>query len=134
MASTADVPSGPVPITRPSLSPARAQTNRRPLLMVGGAAGVVGALLALVANGLHPHPSDFRLEALLQAIAHSATWGPIHLLLIFSLVLIFGALLALTLTIDGEPAATVARFACLAAVLGGALMLEIGRASCRERV
>ncbi|MCW5850664.1 MAG: DUF4386 family protein [Anaerolineae bacterium] len=84
---------------------------------------MLGALLALVANALHPHPSDFQLEALLQAIALSAIWGPIHLVLIFSLLLIFGALLALTLTLDDEPAATVARFACLAVLLGGALML-----------
>lgn len=123
MTSTANIPSGPAPITHLARSSPQAETNRRPLLMVGGAAGVLGALLAFVANGLHPHPSDFHLEALLQAIAHSTTWGPIHLALIFSLVLIFGALLALTLTIDGEPAATVARFACLTTLLGAALIL-----------
>lgn len=123
MASTVNRPSNPVPINRLALSSTLAQTNRRLLLMVGGAAGVVGALLAFVANALHPHPNYFQLEALLQAIALSATWGPIHLVLIFSLVLILGALLALTLTLDSEPAATVARFACLATLLGGALML-----------
>ncbi len=101
----------------------RVGTGRRPLLLLGAWSGVVGALLAFVANGLHPHPTVFRLEALLQAIAISRTWGSIHLTLIFALVLIFGALVAVTLTIDDEPGGTVARFALLAALLGGALIL-----------
>jgi hypothetical protein len=79
---------------------------------------VVGALLAFVANGLHPHPTDFRLEALLQQIADSPSWGTIHLTLICAVVLILGALAAITFSIDGEPGVTVARFACLAALLG----------------
>ena len=91
--------------------------------MVGGALGMVGAGLALIANVLHPDPNEFQLEALLQQIAQSPTWGIIHLTLILALVLIFGALLALTLSIKGEPAATVARLACLATLLGGALIL-----------
>lgn len=99
------------------------ETSWRVLLRVGGASGVVGAVVAFVANSLHPHPSDFRLEALLEEIAYSTTWGPIHLTLILGLVLIFDALLAITLTIEGEPGATIARLACLATLLGGALIL-----------
>jgi hypothetical protein len=97
--------------------------SRRLLLIAGGACGVSGAVLALVTNGLHPHPSDFRLETLLQQIAQNATWSVLHLALIFSLMLILGALLVITLTTEGEAGATVARFAWLATLLGGALIL-----------
>jgi hypothetical protein len=98
-------------------------TGGRPLLIIGAWSGVVGSLLAFVANGLHPHPSDGSLEALLQDIAQNTAWGAIHLTLIVSLVLILGTLAAITLTTDGEPGATVARFACLASLVGGTLIL-----------
>lgn len=98
-------------------------TNSGLLLAVGGACGVVGAVLTFVANGLHPHPDDFHLEALLQEIAQSTTWSAIHLILIFGLLLIFGALLAVALTTEHQPAAIVARFACLATLVGGSLIL-----------
>src|SRR6266540_2265616 len=51
------------------------------------------------------------------------TSGSKLLLLIGALFLNLGALVAITFSIDGEPGATVARFACLAALLGGALIL-----------
>ncbi len=104
-------------------APSHLTSGSKLLLLIGAWSGVVGALLAFVANGLHPHPTDFRLEALLQQIADSSTWGTIHLTLLGALVLILGALVAITFSIDGEPGATVARFACLAALLGGALIL-----------
>jgi hypothetical protein len=111
------VPDGPAAAIAPLGS------SRRLVLRLGAWSAGLGALLAFVANGLHPHPSDFRLEALLQTIALSRTWGSLHLLLILALVLILAALVALTFTLDGEPGATVARFALLAALIGGALIL-----------
>jgi hypothetical protein len=104
-------------------APSHLASGSKLLLLIGAWSGVVGALLAFVANGLHPHPTDFRLEALLQQIAGSPTWGTIHLTLLCALVLILGAIVAITFTVDGEPGATVARLACLAALLGGALIL-----------
>jgi hypothetical protein len=104
-------------------APPQLASGSKLLLLIGAWSGVVGALLAFVANGLHPHPTNFRLEALLQQIAESTTWGSIHLTLLCALLLILGALVAITFSIDGEPGATVARLACLAALLGGALIL-----------
>ena len=83
-------------------APVQVASGSKLLLMIGAWSGVVGALLAFAANGLHPHPTDFRLEALLQQIGASPTWGSIHLTLICALVLILGALLAITFTIDAE--------------------------------
>src|SRR6266545_187100 len=62
-------------------APSHLTSGSKLLLLIGAWSGVVGALLAFVANGLHPHPTDFRLEALLQQIADSSTWGTIHLTL-----------------------------------------------------
>jgi hypothetical protein len=98
-------------------------TRSGPMLAAGGVCAVAGSVLAALANGLHPHPGDFHLETLLREIAQNPTWGGIHLTLIFALVLIFGALLAITLTMEGSRGSTVARFACLATLLGGALIL-----------
>lgn len=100
----------------------RAGTDRSRFLIAGAWSGVVGALLTFVANGLHPHPSDFHLEVLLKEIAQNPYWPSLHLLLLFALALVLGALLALTFTIDREPAATVVKYAWLAALLGGSLI------------
>lgn len=106
-----------------SLASARpAVASGQALLRIGGWSGIAGAALVLVANGLHPHPADFRLEALLQQIAQTGYWAPLHLVLILGILGVLGALVAITLSTRGEPAATVSRFACVAALLGGALL------------
>ena len=91
------------PAIASTAAPPHLATGSKLLLLIGAWSGVVGALLAFVANGLHPHPTDFRLEALLQQIADSSTWGSIHLTLICALVLILGALVAIMFTIEREP-------------------------------
>jgi hypothetical protein len=101
----------------------RAGTQDRTVLIVGAWLAVLGALLAFVANGLHPHPSDFRLESLLQQIAENGAWSTVHMTLIFGLLLILGALVAITFTFESKPGATAARFACVASLMGGALIM-----------
>jgi hypothetical protein len=101
----------------------RIDVSGRLLLLIGAGSGMLGGLLALVANGLHPHPTDFHLETLLHEIAQSSIWGGVHLTLIFALVLVLVSLVALALSMDGEPGATLARIACVVTLLGGALIL-----------
>jgi hypothetical protein len=115
--TTAPVSIGP---TNPSLSPARPAGTL--LQSVGGWSGIIGGLLVCAANGLHPHPNDFHLEALLTDIAHSNTWPLIHLTLVIALFLVLTALVAIAFTVEEEPGATIARFACVASLLGGALI------------
>ena len=103
----------------------QAANNKRATQTIGGWLALIGGLLALVANGLHPHPSSFDLQALLAEIAGSNAWMPIHLTLIAAMLLILGAMAAITLTLEGEPGATLARFALVAALVGGALSILV---------
>lgn len=100
-----------------------ARSEGRLFLLIGAWSGIVGALLSFVANGLHPHPSNFQLELLLREIGHSPTWGALHLMLIIGLVLILVALVAIASSIECGPGAALARVACVVTLLGGALIL-----------
>src|SRR5215203_5252471 len=95
-------------LARASAATLRTNGGKRLLLTVGGVCGVLGAVLAAIANGLHPHPSDFRFESLLQQISQSSIWSTLHLTLIFALVLILCTMLAITVTTTGEVAGPVA--------------------------
>lgn len=101
----------------------RESLDRRLLLKTGGITAISGGFLTLVTNGLHPHPTDFRLEALLVEINQTPSWTTVHMALLLGLLLIFIALLALTLSSWAEPAATVSRFAALVTLMGGALIM-----------
>ena len=97
--------------------------GRNLVLRIGAWTGIVGALLAFVAIALHPHPTDFNTETVLEQIAQSSAWSAIHLTLIIALLFVYVALVALTLSLEREPAATIGRIACVLALLGGTLLL-----------
>lgn len=101
----------------------RAEYRRNLVLRIGAWTGIVGAILAFVAIALHPHPTDFKMETVLEQIAQSSTWGIIHLTLIIALLFVYVALVALTLSLEREPGATIGRIACVLTLLGGALLL-----------
>ncbi len=101
----------------------RSLASRTVVLRIGAVSGVVGAVLAAVANLLHPHPTDFQLETKLEQMARSSTWGAVHLTLIIALMFVFVALVALTLSLEREPGVTLSRMACATALLGGTLIL-----------
>jgi hypothetical protein len=107
--------------TIPAMS--RLITSRIVVLRIGAVSGVVGAILASVANLLHPHPTDYQLETKLAQMARSSTWGAVHLILIVALMFVFVALVALTLSLEREPGVTLSRMACVTALLGGTLIL-----------
>lgn len=68
----------------------------------GGAAAMVGAGLALVANLLHPRTSDSdSIAAEVKLVADSSIWLFDHFLLAWSLAFLLVGLLALTSYIDG---------------------------------
>jgi hypothetical protein len=91
----------------------------RSLYRWGGAAAVIGAVVALVTNVLHPRITEYGdyVTSELTAVAESDGWIPIHLgLLLGSLLIVFG-LFAVARSMKGGPAEGLARLA-----LGGLLV------------
>lgn len=86
---------------------------------MGAVAGIVGSLLAMVGNLLHPQtPTGNDPNGTAQAIAESDIWTPVHLTIVVGLILMFGGLVAIYHAIAAEPARTLARFGYLAAIGG----------------
>jgi hypothetical protein len=98
--------------------------RRRTALRVGAGCAIVGPLLALVVNVLHPRPSLSevgRHETFARLAADSTGWMVIHLGLVLAFVLIFGGLVAVGLTLLDDGGAWIARLALSAAALGSAI-------------
>jgi hypothetical protein len=79
----------------------------------GGAAAVVGALVTLVTNLLHPRISEFDepVPAFVEEIAGSGSWMLLHLGLVVGILLITVGLFALARSLKGGPAEGWARLA-----------------------
>jgi hypothetical protein len=105
------------------LTTVQAESVPRPTLLVGAVSAIVGPLLALAANVLQPSIGSAHVHEVIYNITQVRNWSALHLSLIVGLLFILAALTAVTLSMDGEPGHTVARFALLAALLGGALLL-----------
>jgi Domain of unknown function (DUF4386) len=90
----------------------------RSLSRSGGVAAIVGALLGLVGNLVHPVTPTDDPEGVARVIAGSAIWVPVHLAIIVGLVLMLGGLVAIQQSITGGAAGALARFALVAAVAG----------------
>jgi hypothetical protein len=90
---------------------------------LGGALAIVGALLTVVANVLHPHPLPGSTEGVLALIASHHHWPYVHALSLFGGVAMLGALVALADSITDGMAGSVARFGRMAAHAGAPLML-----------
>jgi Domain of unknown function (DUF4386) len=88
------------------------------ILRIGATAGIVGALLGLVGNLLHPATPTDDPEGVARAIADSQLWVADHLAIVLGLILMLGGLVALAHSIqDGLPGA-LARLGSIAAVAG----------------
>ncbi len=88
------------------------------ILRLGSWAGVVGSLLAMVGNLLHPATPTGNPEGVARTIAESGIWVPVHLVIVLGLILMLGGLVAISRSIqDGLPGA-LARLGSLAAVAG----------------
>jgi hypothetical protein len=88
------------------------------ILRIGATAGIVGALLGLVGNLLHPATPTGDPEGVARAIADSQLWVADHLAIVLGLILMLGGLVALAHSIqDGLPGA-LARLGSIAAVAG----------------
>jgi hypothetical protein len=87
----------------------------------GGASAILGAVLGLVGNLLHPatsgpgHPADTA-----RVVAESAIWIPLHVVLLVSFIFMLGGLIAIHDSIEGGLAGACARFGLFSAIVGTA--------------
>src|SRR6266498_5887582 len=83
-----------------------------------GASAIVGAVLGMVGNLLHPVTPIDDPEGVARVIANSEIWVAIHLVILFGIILMLGGLVAIYHSIRGGIAGALARFGLFAAVAG----------------
>lgn len=100
-----------------------AETSDRSLLSIGGWAAIVGSLLGMVGNLIHPVTPLDDPEGVARVIADSEGWVPIHLTIVLGIVLMLGGLVALGHTIRDGIAGAFARLGLVAAIVGAGIGL-----------
>jgi FtsH-binding integral membrane protein len=88
------------------------------ILRIGSVAGIVGSLLAMVGNLLHPATPIGDPEGVARTIAQSENWVLIHLVIVVGLILMLGGLVAVSRSIEGGLPGALARLGSVAAVAG----------------
>jgi hypothetical protein len=92
--------------------------EQRGIFRIGAVAGIVGSLLAMVGNLLHPATPIGDPEGVARMIAQSERWVLVHLVIVVGLILMLGALVALSRSIEGGLAGALAQLGSVAAVAG----------------
>src|SRR5215211_4254604 len=92
--------------------------EERGIFRIGSVAGIVGSLLAMVGNLLHPATPIGDPEGVARTIAESENWVLIHLVIVVGLILMLGGLVAISRSIEGGLAGALAQLASVAAVAG----------------
>src|SRR5215216_3134436 len=95
-----------------------ARREQRGIFRIGAVAGIVGALLAMVGNLLHPATPIGDPEGVARTIAQSQRWVLVHLVIVVGLILMLGALVALSRSIEGGVPGALAWLGSIAAVAG----------------
>jgi hypothetical protein len=85
---------------------------------IGSAAGIVGALLGMVGNLIHPATPTDDPEGVARTIADSELWVADHLAIVLGLILMLGGLVAIAHSIQGGLPGALARLGSVAAVAG----------------
>lgn len=93
-------------------------TYERWLFRIGGVGAIVGALLGLVGNIIHPDTPTGDAEGVAKVIAESDIWVPVHVGIIIGLILMLGGLFAIYHSIRGGAAGALVRFGFIAAIVG----------------
>jgi hypothetical protein len=86
---------------------------------IGGASAVLGALLGLTGNLIHPQtPGPTDPAGTARVVAASQIWVPVHLALVVAFVLMLGGLLAIRESIRGSLGGALARLGLAAGIVG----------------
>ncbi|MBI4609107.1 MAG: hypothetical protein HY726_08865 [Candidatus Rokubacteria bacterium] len=95
----------------------------RSLLRIGSVSAIVGSVLALVVNILHPRSATVESpEAFLRMILDSTIWVGDHVGILFAVLLITGGLTAIYRSIQGEPGAAWARLGFAGSLVSAAML------------
>lgn len=94
--------------------------SQRHALRIGAVSGILGGILLLVGNIVHPRESGQLddAESLLDVVSRSNIWVVDHVVIMIALALLLGAFYGLTHSIVGEPGAVWARLAWGVAIIG----------------
>jgi hypothetical protein len=95
----------------------------RSVLRMGGAAAVVGGVLALLGNLLAPRWTNIDDPERYRKIADSGVWRVDGLILVFAGILIVAGTVAIAKSLEGGGVDGLAMYGRLAAVVGGTLAL-----------
>ncbi len=93
-------------------------TSEAWVLRLGALAGIVGAVIGMVGNLLHPVVPTGDPEGVARTIASSRAWIPVHLAIVLGIILMLGGLVALSDSIRGGLPGALARLGRFAAVAG----------------
>src|ERR687891_2230458 len=93
-------------------------TSEEWVLRLGAGAGIVGALIGMVGNLLHPAVPTGDPEGIARTIAESKTWIPVHLSIVLGIMLMLGGLVAISDSIRGGLPGALARLGRVAAIAG----------------
>jgi len=85
---------------------------------IGSVAGIVGALLGMVGNLVHPATPTDDPEGVARTIAGSELWVADHLAIVLGLILMLGGLVAIAHSIQGGLPGALSRLGSVAAVAG----------------
>jgi hypothetical protein len=97
----------------------------RRVLRIGGIGAIVGSLLGMVGNFIHPVTPIGDPQGVARVIAESALWVPVHLAIVVGIVLMLGGLVALRHSIRDGLAGALSQFGLVAAVAGAAIGLVL---------
>lgn len=87
-------------------------------LLIGGWAAVVGSLMGMLGNLLHPHTPIEDPLGTAEVIFGSGSWVTLHVVIVVGVFLMLLGLFALYRSITGQNAQALAQFGMLAAVVG----------------
>jgi hypothetical protein len=99
--------------------------DSRLVFKIGGAAAVVGALLGMVGNLVHPETPINDPEGVARVIAESGSWVTVHLAIVLGIVLMLGGLFAVRHSIRGGVAEVLASLGFVAGIIGAAIGLML---------
>jgi Domain of unknown function (DUF4386) len=107
----------------------------RALYLYGGVAAVVGSLLGMVGNLIHPVTPMNDPQGVAHVIAESEAWFGIHFVIVIGIGLMLGGLVALGRSISDGPARALSRLGLFAGTVGitiGLILVILDGVAARE--